>query len=399
MPGSCRSRRQCPAIDPTPVTLPNTGPVIGRRRAARRLCPRRSRPHRAALRHAGNAVRPPYPRPRSARRGSFATAAAGIDERGRVTAVEPVGTADPAFLSPRAGTYRALALPAGDGGRPAGRLVDGDHASLRARRLAAAGLAARGASAYLRLMSWFPRPVSPRAALADLRRFLAPAQPRADDRRRAGAAGDDHHRHRSSSSIRRSTPRRRRRSSMSSSGAPTAPMPKSSPSRKRTRRSARPRRRTATPIPGAREPVRHLTSDRALHGRGGRAGRGGARPNRAQSQCRLPDRLGSRRRSSAAARPSPAAGRMPKRSRSARPAKRQRRDRLHRRWSPAPTSASAARPAPTCWSRPGPPGLSSRSRIPTRAPTARASRGSAPPALRLSSGRRRGGRSIAWPAG
>src|SRR3712207_2512703 len=39
-------------------------------------------------------------------------------------------------------------------------------------RLTAPGLARGALSAYLGLMSWFPRPVGPRAAFADLRSFI-----------------------------------------------------------------------------------------------------------------------------------------------------------------------------------------------------------------------------------
>ena len=110
-----------PTLDRCRSQPSRLGPIAGTGTDA--LPPTRpaDRPHRPALRHPRRAIRPPYP---DSKRGSSEEASLrlrlSIDERGRVIAVEPVGTADPAFLAAarrhilRAWRYQ----PATEGGRP-----------------------------------------------------------------------------------------------------------------------------------------------------------------------------------------------------------------------------------------------------------------------------------------
>ena len=108
----------------------------------------------------------------------------------------------------------------------------------------------------------FPRPSSPRAAIADLRAYFAHGNRRDHCHRRdAGGAGDDHHPDRV---LRRFADQHRAAggpSNMSTAGRPTAPTPRSSPSRRRTRRRPRPgAKANAGTIPETRENARDVSA-------------------------------------------------------------------------------------------------------------------------------------------
>lgn len=90
-----------PLVDTSPIPLPDPGPVIGPSPRPSRDVVARPIPVRTGPRFAtpDSRLRPPYP-PHKLRNGEEAALRLrlSIDERGRVTAVEPVGRADPAFL-------------------------------------------------------------------------------------------------------------------------------------------------------------------------------------------------------------------------------------------------------------------------------------------------------------
>ncbi|QIL01518.1 hypothetical protein G7078_01070 [Sphingomonas sinipercae] len=93
-----------PAIDTTPVVLPNSGPVIGPSRdpvidlkPVPKPLPVRTGPRFATP---DSQLRPPYPADKiSSEEEASLRLRLTIDERGRVTAVDPVGAADASFLT------------------------------------------------------------------------------------------------------------------------------------------------------------------------------------------------------------------------------------------------------------------------------------------------------------
>ena len=224
---TARSHSPIPAIQPGPVIEPCAacpGPTSFRQPLPVRTGPRFATPD--------SQLRPPYP-PLKQSLGEEATLrlrlsidAARSGDRGR--AGRQGRSRLPRFGA--AASDRPLALPAGNGRRPPGRLDDGDHAEVRARRLTR--LAGRGPSAYLRQMSWFPRPVGPRAAFKDLAAFLRQRSREQVIGLAAGDTGDrdpghrvpgrfeDQHRAAAAIDLRRKL------------SAPTAPTPRSSPIRK-----------------------------------------------------------------------------------------------------------------------------------------------------------------------
>lgn len=89
-----------PVVDPTPIPIPDRGPIIGPSPepgpSPQVVPPVRKGPR---LTTSGDALRPPYP-PSKLRDEEEAALRLklSIDARGRVTAVEAVGRADPVFL-------------------------------------------------------------------------------------------------------------------------------------------------------------------------------------------------------------------------------------------------------------------------------------------------------------
>lgn len=114
-----------PPLDSSPLPLPDAGPIVGPAidPMPRLDPPARSAPVRTGPRFATppHALKPPYP-PSKQRLDEEATLRLrlSIDERGRVVAVEPVGSADPIFLD--AARRHILARwrykPATEDGRP-----------------------------------------------------------------------------------------------------------------------------------------------------------------------------------------------------------------------------------------------------------------------------------------
>ena len=90
-----------------------------------------------------------------------------IDERGRVIAVEPLDRVDPAFLESAGATCSPTGATSRRSRADAPCVLDGDQASLPARRLIRATGGRRPTALSLR-MSWFPRPSRPLGAFATL---------------------------------------------------------------------------------------------------------------------------------------------------------------------------------------------------------------------------------------
>ena len=194
---------------------------------------------------------------------------------------------------------RPLALSAGDRGRP--RRSPSSTVitpALPARRLSRGRAGGGARSPIFARMSWFPTPVEPARRVS---RSRAPSCASASREQVIGAALAFLVT-RSSSSISWSIAKIGHRAaaagrSTSSSIRRTAPTPRSSPTRRRTRRrtSAPPRKksngnsRSSRTSSGCEPSADRRFMDEAL-----RARRGGARPQRAQPQCRLRDRLARR---------------------------------------------------------------------------------------------------------
>ena len=93
---------ELPALDPTPLPMPNPGPFVGSGTVPRIDPLPKPAPVRVGPRFATpeSRVKPPYPQQklRSEEEAALRLRLT-IDARGRVTAVEPVAAADPAFLA------------------------------------------------------------------------------------------------------------------------------------------------------------------------------------------------------------------------------------------------------------------------------------------------------------
>jgi protein TonB len=120
------SQIDAPPIDDTPVIVPNTGPVIGPGKdpvivdvkPLPKPLPVRTGPRFATPE---SQLRPPYPANKiESDEEAALRLRLSIDERGRVTAVEPVGSADPSFLAAarRHLIARWRYQPATEDGRP-----------------------------------------------------------------------------------------------------------------------------------------------------------------------------------------------------------------------------------------------------------------------------------------
>ena len=165
---------------------------------------------------------------------------------------------------------------------------------------------------------------------------------------------------------------------MSSWTNPTAPTPRSSPTRRRTRPSRKRRAREAAPVPGAREQARHVTAP-ARQGSRSWPRRSRSPKRRAAAPRPIPMSAASSSptaRSSAAARPRRAAGPMPRRWRLTQAGEKARGATLYVTLEPC---AHCSERGPTCSAiiaearhRAG---SSPRSRIPTRAPPGKGFRG------------------------
>jgi protein TonB len=116
-------RPSLPPIDSVPLPFPDSGPIVGPGTEPRAdpqpmLAPVRAGPRFATPEHL---VKPPYPQQKLRMEEEAALRLRlTIDERGRVTAVEPVGRADAVFLD--AARRHIIARwrydPATEGGRP-----------------------------------------------------------------------------------------------------------------------------------------------------------------------------------------------------------------------------------------------------------------------------------------
>ena len=92
-----------PGVDATPVPFPEPGPIIGNSPGPQPAIvpPPKPLPVRTGPRFAtpDSRLRPPYPQNKiNSGEEAALRLRLSIDERGRVTAVEPVGAADPSFL-------------------------------------------------------------------------------------------------------------------------------------------------------------------------------------------------------------------------------------------------------------------------------------------------------------
>lgn len=115
---------QGPTVTPIPNPIPNPGPIIGPSVEPTPPLPIPTPPIASTgprFRTPDSAIRPPYPPgKRELEQEATLRLKLSIDAGGRVTAVEPVGRADPAFLeAARRHILRAWRYePATEGGRP-----------------------------------------------------------------------------------------------------------------------------------------------------------------------------------------------------------------------------------------------------------------------------------------